>query len=429
MKPRSPIIRAGFTLVELLVAIAVLAIIVVVVAQMVGTASTVTTVSNKHIDANSQARTVFDRMADDFARMIKRNDVDCIFCKANGTGGKGLNDTMFFFSEGASYFNNTTFSPLSSGYSAPSPEKNSISLVGYRVNNGTEAAAPGPTYYQMERLGKALSWDTAPSINPVVFLTYPAAGTDVAGVDRDNPPLGSYSTAYFGSTLYGAYSSGGGATPSIVGTLAKNFNDGTDSLAAGTNPYRPLASQVFRFEFAFQLKDGTRAAIPVMTPSAANSIPSANLAATNPPTSATDSTVTAAISNTSTKYAIGSRWYDTANQIGYICVDATPGYAQWKEIGIKDIAAVVVTITVIDKQGSVFINASSAPATMWQNLSAAFADVTDAATAATVVATWTTALTPPSAGAKSAVSTATGMPQAMVSQIRIYQRYFYINNL
>jgi hypothetical protein len=218
--------------------------------------------------------------------------------------------------------------------------------------------------------------------------------------------------------LWGAYSNGSGGT-SIIGTLANNFNDGVDnSGATSSNPYRLFASQVFRLEFSFQLKDGTQSAIPVMTPSTANGIPKSNLTATQRPLPTDDS----ASNNGSGPYQIGSRWYDTSNQIGYICIDATPNAALWKEIGIKDIAAVVVTLAVIDKQGLVFMKNSGID---MAKLASAFADGTDA----TVANTWTAAITPASAGSKSAVSTATGIPQEMVSQVRIYQRFFYINNL
>jgi prepilin-type N-terminal cleavage/methylation domain-containing protein len=416
-------VREGFTLVELMVAIAILALIVVAVAQIIGTASTVTAAGNKHIDANSQARAVFDRMATDFAQMVKRNDVDYIFYKASGTGGAGLNDTMFFFTEGASYFDSSTFPTALTGYSTIAPEKNRVSLAGYRVNNGTEATTPGATYYQLERLGKALSWDGYSSYNPVVFLTYPPAGTDVASVDTDTPPSGAYSTAFFNSTLYGGYSSGGGATPSLVGTLLNNYNDGVDNAASPQNPYRAIGSQVFRFEFSFQLKDGTQAVIPVMTPSTANGLPFSNLTASQRPLPTDDSNK----DNGTGPYIVGSRWFDTVDQIGYVCLDPTPNYAIWREIGIRDMAAVVVTIAVMDRQGQVF--ASKNATTIMPKLASAFPDVTSGATAAAVLANWTAAITPGAAGTKSAVSTATAIPQAMVSQIRIYQRYFYINNL
>jgi prepilin-type N-terminal cleavage/methylation domain-containing protein len=425
-------IRGGFTLVELMVAIAILAIIVVAVAQIVGTASKLTTVTTKHIDANSQARTVFDRMANDFARMVKRNDVDYIFFKANGAGGAGLNDTMFFFSEGASYFDNATFPTKLTGYSTTTPEKNRVSLVGYRINNGTETGTPGPTYYQLERLGKALSWDGYPSLNPVVFLTYPPEGTDIQAVpDNDNPPNGSYSTAFFNSTLYGGYSSGGGGAPSLVGTLANNFNDGADDAATPVNPYRPLGPQVFRFEFSFQLKDGSLSPIPVMqqantqTPAIPNGVPFSNLTATQRPLPTDD----VSKDNGTGPYVVGSRWYDTTDQIGYICLDPTPNAAIWTEIGIRDVAAIVITVAIIDRQGQVFVSNSGNATTIMPKLAGAFADIIDSTSAANVVTTWTSAITPVSAGTASAVSTASGIPQTMVSQIRIYQRYFYINNL
>ncbi len=66
MKSRSIFPIAGFTLVELMVAIAVLAIIVVAASKILGTTAILTTVNNKHMDANDQARMVFDCMADDF---------------------------------------------------------------------------------------------------------------------------------------------------------------------------------------------------------------------------------------------------------------------------------------------------------------------------------------------------------------------------
>src|SRR5476651_54224 len=139
---RSHSLQSAFTLVELLVAIAVLSIILVVAAKILSTTSTLTTVNNKHMDANDQARMVFDRMADDFARMVRRRDVDYIFWKAGvsasgipaQTSTKAANDAMYLYTEGASYFDTSTFNSIPSG-ATNSSEKNDISLVGYRVNN------------------------------------------------------------------------------------------------------------------------------------------------------------------------------------------------------------------------------------------------------------------------------------------------------
>src|SRR5712671_5047592 len=66
----------GFTLAELLVTTGVLVLIVFLCAQLLITAATVTTLGHKQMDADSQARQLLDRMAIDFAQMVKRSDVD-----------------------------------------------------------------------------------------------------------------------------------------------------------------------------------------------------------------------------------------------------------------------------------------------------------------------------------------------------------------
>ena len=68
--------RAGFTLVEMLVSIVLLALLILLVTQVVNTAAIVVRPATKHIDTDTQARTVFDRMAVDFAQMLKRTDID-----------------------------------------------------------------------------------------------------------------------------------------------------------------------------------------------------------------------------------------------------------------------------------------------------------------------------------------------------------------
>ena len=464
---RSHSLQSGFTLVEILVAIPVLAIILVVAANILSTASTLTTVTNKHMDANGQARMVFDRMADDFARMVRRRDVDYIFWKA-GTNTTAANDAMYFYTEGASYFDTSTFNSIPSPGATNSSEKNDVSLVGYRVNNngGTvpASAAADPDYYQLERLGKALSidggaWNSSASNNSVqpnvmVFLTYPPAGFDVkgsvtptwatgaTGTKYKDPTLLSpaYSNAYFLSTLAGAYSNNGAASygnlPSAVGSwpgsgVTSVFNDSKDT------SYHSVGNRVFRFEYAFQLRDGTMSSIPVMTPNAStNALPTSFLSATQRPLPTDDSANT----NGKGTFAIGSRWYDTTNQIGYICLDATPNAAVWQEVGIQDIAAIVVSIAVIDKQGLLYVqNSGIDMATVASQL-----PDYNAATTATVTGTvagdpgyllmpivttsWAYALTPTSAGGNSPMATATGIPQTMVSQIRVYQRCFYLNS-
>src|SRR5216117_1844977 len=66
----------AFTLGELLVSVGVLALLILLVAQLMSHASAITRTGNKHIDTDTEARVVFDRMAADFGHMLKRSDID-----------------------------------------------------------------------------------------------------------------------------------------------------------------------------------------------------------------------------------------------------------------------------------------------------------------------------------------------------------------
>jgi hypothetical protein len=82
-----------------------------------------------------------------------------------------------------------------------------------------------------------------------------------------------------------------------------------------------------------------------------------------------------------------------------------------------------VTIAVIDHQGLVLMKNQGTTSTVMPKLQAQLIDGTDSS----VAQSWTTALAP--AGSQSSpVATATGLPQSIVSQIRVYQRFFYINS-
>src|SRR6266511_5345205 len=60
----------AFTLAEILVSVFVLGIIVFMVAQLMTSATAITRAGNKHVDTDTQAREVLDRMALDFAQML-----------------------------------------------------------------------------------------------------------------------------------------------------------------------------------------------------------------------------------------------------------------------------------------------------------------------------------------------------------------------
>jgi len=431
---------AGFTLTELMVALAVLAIIIIVMAKITSTTAMITTVTNKHNDANDQARAVFDRMADDFSRMVRRRDVDYLFWKNSSSSQGVVNDVMYFYTEGASYFDTTTFNGGIPSGSTDNSEKDSVSLVGYRIN----ATSGSPDYNQLERLGKPLSWDGGaynagqPSQNSLqpnfmVFLTYPPVGYDtingnVATGDTSytDPSSIAYSAAYFNSTLYGAYNNSGnpGSLPSAVGTLGGNFLNSTDVA------YRSIGSQVFRLEYSFQLKDGTMSDKPIMAKSTSNGIPSSYLGMYQRPLPTDDSANT----NGDGACAIGTRWFDTTNQIAYICLDATPNNAIWHELGIQDVSAIIVTLAVVDKQGLVLLKQTGGDL---KNIAAKLPDYAPATATSTTTGDpaylldaskttgWAYALLP-----GKGVSQVTGtskLAQPLISQIRLYQRYFYLN--
>src|ERR1700674_5125917 len=120
----------------MLVAISVLALLVLLATQLINNAASVTTLGNKRMDADSQTRPLFERMALDFAHMVKRSDVS-YYLKAAGIPMYG-NDLAGFYSALQGYYPTT-----------PSP----ISVVAYRVNSGSSTSV---AYNCLERMGKGL---------------------------------------------------------------------------------------------------------------------------------------------------------------------------------------------------------------------------------------------------------------------------------
>lgn len=158
----------GFTLVELLVATVVLTVLILLVAQLLSSATTITTLGEKRLDADAQARAVLDRMAIDFSRMVKRPDVD-YFVKSP-TRPQRVNDQIAFYSEVPGYYSSDSF-------------QSPVSLVGYRVNTNNG---------ELERMGKGLLWNGASQGNvSMVYLplaiknTWPAATGESEDLDYE----------------------------------------------------------------------------------------------------------------------------------------------------------------------------------------------------------------------------------------------------
>jgi prepilin-type N-terminal cleavage/methylation domain-containing protein len=139
--------RAGFTLAELLVAIAVMTLLMTFVAQLLNSASSLIRIDNKHMDADALASGMLDRMAVDVGQIVKRGDVSYYLKDSSSGQTQTGNDLMAFFSSVPGYESTT-----------PSP----VSLVAYRVDSATFGA---------ERLGRGLLWNGASTTDtPMVFL-------------------------------------------------------------------------------------------------------------------------------------------------------------------------------------------------------------------------------------------------------------------
>ena len=243
----------GFTLAELIVSLGILVLLILMVAQVFNTAATTVRPANKHIDTDTQARTVLDRMAVDIAKMLKRTDIDYYIKAPVGyknpkEHGKGLklnkgqlgNDQVAFFSEVPGYY--------------PAGSQSPLSLVAYRIN---ENQSPNnPKFLQLERMGKGLLWNgvdngtSGTSPYPIVFAT----GQIVPNCVNNKCPCT-------------------GTTGPWAGPWSGAFCN--DDKAASVDPdYETIGPGVFRFEYYYLLKDGTVTDSPRLTGAPVNWSPS-----------------------------------------------------------------------------------------------------------------------------------------------------------
>lgn len=141
-----------------MVSIAVLVLLILLVTRIIGSASTIATLGNKHMDADSEARQLFNRMEVDFPQIVKRADLDFFGKRTaapNSVGGAMTgNDQIAFYSAVPGYYPST-------GSQSP------VSLAAYRVNAKN----------QVERMGKGLVWNGVSAIDtPILFMPLTIAG-------------------------------------------------------------------------------------------------------------------------------------------------------------------------------------------------------------------------------------------------------------
>jgi Tfp pilus assembly protein PilE len=149
----------AFTIIELLVSVAVLTVLVLLASRLFNSAAILTTSGNKRMDADAQLRPLFDRMTLDFSQMLKRPDID-YYLKSSANPQAG-NDQMAFYS-------------AVTGYHPSSGSQSPISVVSYRINSNSGST----TFNKFERMAKGLVWNGASaSDTPVVFLPLTIAST------------------------------------------------------------------------------------------------------------------------------------------------------------------------------------------------------------------------------------------------------------
>jgi hypothetical protein len=279
----------AFTLAEMLVAISVLALLVLLVTQLINSAASITTLGNKRMDADSQVRPLFERMALDFAQLVKRSDVS--YYVKNAGAPMPSNDLMGFYSAVQGYHPTT-----------PGP----ISIVAYRVNSDFSNAV---SYNCLERMGKGLDWNGVSTIStPVVFL-----------------PL----------TIQGAW-------PSVASSFAY------DDIDPAKRTYETIGPQIFRFEY-YYLEKPANALVP----------------------------------------------YPAA-------------WTSLSAVEIKDVAAIVVAIAVIDPKSKVLLSNSQITA-----LGESLPDYASGWGPGQLLAQW-----------QSALDRMPNMPRSTISNIRLYERSF-----
>jgi prepilin-type N-terminal cleavage/methylation domain-containing protein len=322
--------RTGFTLIEILTAITVLTLMLLMVNQLINSAAAVMSMSGRRLDADAQARLIFNRMAVDFERMLKRTDVDYSSFKqpmnnlsvppqvanlqdGSDAGNPSHNDQLAFYSETHGYF---------SGATAPdgiTTFKGDMSLVAYMVANDPVSKTP-----VLQRMGKGLGWEpnnaTASAWNNVAYL------------------------------------------PVTLTTRWTDLFQTVTSVPADPD-YRSIGDIVFRMEYTYLLKaTSTQAATLSITP-----------------------------------YVTGH------NSIN----------------GFKDVAALVVTIAMLDNSSRHLVNNYT---NLVSSLPDAVNQTTDTINKGDIAAAWNAVVNSPT------FATTANIPKTAASSVRVYERYFYLNS-
>jgi type II secretory pathway pseudopilin PulG len=364
---------AAFTLTELLVAMAVVVLLVLLFTQLLKSATTIMTLGHKQMDADSQARQLLDRMAMDFAQMVKRSDVDYYvksswFATGSPPGPTGVrrlpqpgNDKIAFYSAVSGYYPST-------GSQSP------VSLVGYRINSQNT----------LERMSKGLVWNAVSTTDtPIVFIPVPLA-SPLPTAELPVPPPNPL------------------PTPAWLEIASPGTWSGSEV----------IGPQVFRFEYYYLLKGQIApesAPAPTATPyNAILSDAPWDTRICSCPTPAPTASVSPA--PTATPTPIPSPTPPA------VCCHVAPE-------GMQDVAAVVVVIAVIDPKSKSLLSD-----TQIAQVASQLIDWGDTTCAGCPTQTqWQTTSGLLRARWQSKLDSITNLPRPAISGIRVYERYLYLS--
>ncbi len=129
--------QVGFTLIELLVAMSVLFGVTLLVTSLISNVTTTTKLSTETINADSVSRLFFDRLGNDIANMVVRDDVDYFFYKDGG------NDLLGFYVNLAATAGATPVSRVYYGWPTGSTElSRAVNSLGGSWTTGIYRTAP-----------------------------------------------------------------------------------------------------------------------------------------------------------------------------------------------------------------------------------------------------------------------------------------------
>jgi len=315
----------GFTLIELLAALTVLGVVILMITQITdGTARSVT-YENRQINTDTEARMIFNRFSIDFARMLRRRDLD-------GTAFKQPAGTL------PPRYRDASGEPIAFPANL---QPGNDRLAFYAESRGR---FPGPD--------QPSGADRSP-VSVVAYQILPDAETGIPGLARRSIGLG-----------WEPHSGGGWKG---VAHLPQRLADLWPDLFSQAEAFRSVADQVFRMEYVYLLKprDGEPARLSIVP------------------------------------------WHENP------AADPAADPAHASVDGFRDVAAIVVTLAILDRHGRGLV---SDYAPLANALPDAVAD-SDGRVAG-VAGVWNAIVT------RAGFAAEVGIPAEAAAAIRVYERHF-----